>query len=235
MKAKYGICIVSLCLFSYMNLSLNGSKEIVSLYNGASFDGRPIEYALIFFLFSTFCLFIYHEFETHMFQSGMYFVIREQSRSKITMRLGKKLFIYMLQFEGLKLISYVIIMLIMNKTVVLKSPVDIMKIFLLHFLAYFIILMYQVLLEIMLSSKIALFITLSLYIVLIGISDFMFRGLSNAKALSLIILPNISMKLRLEAINLNDYYFYVLVGYLLLILFFTYIISRKIIAKLDIY
>jgi hypothetical protein len=236
MKVKYGICIASLCLFSYLNISINNGKDIASLYDGVLFNSSPIEYALLFFLFSTYCLFVYHEFETYIYQSGMYIVTREQSRSKMTLRLCKKLLFYILQFEGLKLICYILVMLIMNKVLVLKSPMETLKMMLLQCLVYYIILLFQVLLEIVLSSNTALFIILSLYSVSIGISDMIFSFFANSKSfLNFIILPNISMKLRLDAMDYSNYLYYVLLGYLLLIIFFTYAILRKTFAKIDIY
>lgn len=232
--AKNIIFVIMLCLFSYLYIPLNYDTEFINLYNGINFNSRIYYYLVQFFLFSCYSLFIYNEFETYIYQYGLHVVLREQSRNKMIFRLTIKLLFFILWLEFIKIISYICCMLIMRGKITLSHPFEVLKIFFLHLFVYLLILFIQMMLEIFISGKLALCVILSYFLLSISLSDIIYESDFMAKTLNLILLPNLSMKLRLDDLISDEYLYFIVFAFLILIMFVTYRLSQYFFSRKDI-
>lgn len=221
-----------IALYSYLTAKMSTDLDVINLYNGVGFESKLIFILINFLMLACYCLYIYNEFETYIYEYGVYIVVREHSRKKILSRLIVKLLSYILFIESIKILSYIFFMLILRGGITISSPLETLKVVTIHLGVYILILLIQMMLELYFTGKVALIAVLSYYLFNVGLGSMLYKTKS---FINICLLPNLAMKFRID-ILMKDYslsYLNILI-FLISLIFITGVIFQHLFVKKDI-
>lgn len=232
-RSKYIIFTIAMCLYSLLYMNYTEGVFLINLYNGFPFGCNEIRYIIQFILFLSYSVFVYNEFETYIDQYGVLLVVRYQSRNRMVLQLFFRLSTYICILECIKLFCFVILSIILRGSIIINDPIVLYKTITLEILVYIIVFFVQVILEIFYSGKIALFIVLSYYLCCLGVSNSLFLNTIEVKKINLILLPNLTMRYRLDELTGGKHYIILLVG-VFAVISFLFLLFRKLFSRKDI-
>lgn len=221
-----------IALYSYLTAKMSTDLDVINLYNGVDFESKLIFILINFLMLACYCLYIYNEFETYIYEYGIYIVVREHSRKKILGRLIVKLLLYIFLIEFIKIFIYICFMLILRGGITISSPLETLKMVSIYLGIYILMLLIQMMLELYFTGKVALIAVLGYYLFNIGLGSMIYRTKS---LINICLVPNLAMKFRLD-ILMKDYnlsYLNILT-FLISLIFITLLVSRHLFVKKDI-
>ncbi len=232
-KTKNIMFAAALCIWAYLQVKISAGGDIINIYNGVGFNGRIVLYVRSFFLFSCYCLYAYNEFETYISRYGVLLITREKSRNKLLMRLTGKLIWLFVKIEAIKILCFVVFMIIIRGSITVKNPLELFILAVLNSLSYLLMLFIQMSIEIFLSGNVAVCVSMAYFLTSLCVSDYIYKISFLSKTINLFFVPNITMKPRLDEMNVTGSIFYIIVGALLLCFLCMYILVYRIFRKRD--
>ena len=233
-KSKLVIYIIAMCIWAYLQISAGSSNDLIHIYDGVVFDSTIVHYVRCFFLFACYSLYTHNEFETYINQYGTILVIRENSREKFFLHFGRRLLRLVLQIEAIRIGCYTALMIVMKQGVTINSPLLLFTSVFLNIFIYFFLLFIQMLVEIWCSGKIAVVITLVNFLIGLGISDIIDRSQFISNKINILLIQNLTMRIRVECLIENEYMILIIVGGLLLCLGVIYAVAKMCFKEKDI-
>lgn len=203
-KNKIVIYVVAMCVWAYLQIQGSWGNDLLHAYDGVVFNSTIAYYVKCFFLFACYSLYTYNEFETHMNQYGIILVTREASRDKLLLHLAQRLLKFILQIEVLRVVCYGLMLLLMKQSITVSSPIDFVRSIFLNILVCFLILFIQMIVEIWYSGNIAVVISLTSFLIGLGISDIIERSEVIPSTVNLLFVQNLTMRIRVESMVEND-------------------------------
>lgn len=233
-RIKKLVFVVALSIFAYLQIQVGSDTDLINLYNGVVFNGNITLYIRWFFLFACYVLYIYNEFEIYLKEYGILLVTREKSRNLLLIRLIKRLLVFIVQVESMKILCYMVLMIILNGKITLNNPLELIIILFFNILVIFLILFIQMIVELYLSGNVAVCISLTYFLISLGISDYIEKS-SLPYQINLLMVPNLMMKFRLDMLIKSNEQCFIVMGILMTIMMSIFLLIKRQFLKKDIF
>lgn len=197
---KKGICFGMLWLADYMMAQLYRDGNMETIFNGVAYGSRVYFYVLPFFVFACFSLYMHGEFEEYVCGMGVYRLIRE-GRSRLFVRLAARLFLQLLAIGAIHISGYGCMCYAMIGKIYFGDWRLFVRFLIVNAFVYYFVFFVQMMLELWMSGRIAMYITMVYYLVSLFVGDMLYIADNSLPHLQLFFLPNIAMRVRWEKIG----------------------------------
>lgn len=233
-KSKFLIYVIAMCIWAYTQIRVGGGNDLIQIYDGVIFNSSIVHYVRWFYLLACYSLYIYNEFEAYIHQYGVILITRETSREKFFRHLVKRLIKLVLQIEGIKLGCCTAIMVIMKRGITISSPLEFFNSIFLNLVICFLFLFIQMIVEIWCSGNISVVITLVNFLIGFGISDFIDRSQFVSDKMNLLLIQNLTMRIRVVKLVENKYMTFIIIGGLMVSIGIIYTVAKMRFKEKDI-
>lgn len=194
------IFVCGLLLFSYFHLKITKDNDLAELYSGLVFHNSPVFYVPYLLLFACYSLYTYREYSTFLGKYGVILIFREKSRSKLYHHMIKILMKALLFIEIVKIGCYLFLQLILKGEVYCREPLEFLKMIVFHLLIYGFVLLLQMNIELFSSGDIAVFVSMAVYVISLGMSNLIGTETFLEKVLQSVNIFNLTMQIRLNTL-----------------------------------
>lgn len=185
------------CMVDFMLVRLNEDGNLILIFDGAAYDSHVYYYMFPFFIFACYSMYIHGEFGEYVSKTGICLLVRA-GRGRLYEKLCAKLVGMYCFILTIHLAGYGIGCFVLCGRVYLSDIKLFVCMLAINVLVYFLVFLVQMILELWLTGRTAMYIIMIYYLASLYVGDCLYRAENQVLPCHFPFLPNIAMRLRLE-------------------------------------